>query len=64
MSNPYTAAALALGAIKRGIRRLADRYPFHAAVLAQLADEERVHRKAYPPWSPARYRHRVRIVSR
>jgi predicted metal-dependent peptidase len=36
MSNPYTAAHLAEGTIKRGILRLADKYPFHACVLEKF----------------------------
>jgi predicted metal-dependent peptidase len=36
MSNPYTPAHLAEGTIKRGILRLADKYPFHARVLEKF----------------------------
>jgi predicted metal-dependent peptidase len=36
MTSPYTPAHLAAGAIKRGILRLAGRYPFHARVLERF----------------------------
>jgi predicted metal-dependent peptidase len=36
MSNPYTPAHLAEGTIKRGILRLADKYPYHACVLEKF----------------------------